>query len=447
MATDPSGFPPLPGSSILGAIPLSLPPVTYASNLSASPSYSDEFPMSFVSPAKKLSFKTDDLSEGKSFWNLSLVGYSIGQRPYYERLLAAMNKAWKLKGSFSLLSLADDFFLIKFTSAEDFDLVRTGGPWFLLGKPFILQQWSPKFKPKRDESGTLPLWIKVLDLPLALWTPTGISKIASYIGVPLYVDSLTAKRTRLTFARICVQIDRNSELPDEIPMDIDGEDFNLKVVYDWKPTRCEGCGSLIHPFALCPSNPTPKPAIPPRPPFRGRSNSRKPTGRSNSQLTGSAPVVPPSLPPSLPPQEVPLISDSIPSVPLPSNNIPDNNVLSVVVNATTLPNLNLPNEESSSSDQQLVGNISSSPGIPKSLIPPQVLIANSFASLLAGDQVLEEDDNIEEEGSLSSLPSNPPPPSTSPKASPSSTKATTSKNPSPAKKPKGKTAKKAKSNR
>ncbi|PKU74964.1 hypothetical protein MA16_Dca021203 [Dendrobium catenatum] len=171
MALNPLDFPPMLGSSVLGVPPQPLPPATYASNLSSSPSSSDEFPMSFVSPTKKLSFKTDDLTEGKNFWHLSLVGYSIGQRPYYERLLAAMNKAWKLKGSFSLLSLADDFFLLKFTSAEDFDMVRTGGPWFLLGKPFILQEWSPKFKPKRDETGSIPLWIKILDLPLALWTP------------------------------------------------------------------------------------------------------------------------------------------------------------------------------------------------------------------------------------------------------------------------------------
>ncbi|XP_028555858.1 uncharacterized protein LOC114580959 [Dendrobium catenatum] len=113
-----------------------------------------------------------------------------------------MQKLWQLKGSMSLLSLADGFFLLKFSTEEDLEMVLSGGPWFLLGKPFILQRWSPNFKPKRDETALIPIWIKIVDFPLALWTPTGISKISSYVGIPISVDSLTANRTRLTFARI-----------------------------------------------------------------------------------------------------------------------------------------------------------------------------------------------------------------------------------------------------
>ncbi|PKU78575.1 hypothetical protein MA16_Dca011132 [Dendrobium catenatum] len=139
MELDSADFPPLPGTSVLRAAPKPLPPF-YADNL-ASPSVNNfDFPMSFVSPTQKLSFKAADFSEGATIWTHSLVGYSLGQRPYYERLLAAMNKTWTLKGSFSLLSMADGLFLLKFTSAEDMEMVFSGGPWFLLGKPFVLQK-------------------------------------------------------------------------------------------------------------------------------------------------------------------------------------------------------------------------------------------------------------------------------------------------------------------
>ncbi|XP_020687492.1 uncharacterized protein LOC110103220 [Dendrobium catenatum] len=285
-------FPPLTGASILGtpSLPLSS---SYAANLAAPSGSRPEWPMSYSKPAKKLSFASKDLSEGKSLWNLSLVGYSLGPRPYYERLRLAMERAWKLKGDLSLLSLADDFFLLKFTAVEDYDMVSAGGPWFLLGKPFILQRWDPKFQPKRDEAAAIPLWIKILNLPLALWTPSGISKIASYIGIPLYVDALTANRTRLTFARVCVEVNKDSILAEEIPMEIDGMDLTLKVVYDWKPTRCEGCGSLIHSFAICPQNPDPKPAIPIKAPPRGRSKSRAPASRavSKASIKDAPPVI------------------------------------------------------------------------------------------------------------------------------------------------------------
>ncbi|PKU75538.1 hypothetical protein MA16_Dca011314 [Dendrobium catenatum] len=387
-------FPPLSGSSLLGPTPLP-PPPSYASNLAASPSPREEWPLSFVKPAKKLSFVMNDLNEGKSLWNLSLVGYSLGPRPYYERLLASMEKAWKLKGALSLLSLADDFFLLKFTAVEDYDMVWSGGPWFLLGRPFILQRWNPKFQPTRDESASIPLWIKVLNLPLALWTPTGISKIASFIGEPLYVDNLTAKRTRLTFARICVKVDKNSELPEVIPMEIDGVDLNLTVVYDWKPTKCDGCGSLVHSFALCPKNPDPKPTLPPKPVFRGRSKSRNPSKlpRPPSHTTPAGPSNPPSnrsLPtssnPSLPPVSTAIISTEpfasagivVSPKNLVSTNCPDvgSKQANLLVSNSPLPNLNLPQSASSSSE-------------PPNMMPSQVILANSFDSLHVEEPVVE----------------------------------------------------------
>ncbi|XP_020677908.1 uncharacterized protein LOC110096349 [Dendrobium catenatum] len=337
-----------------------------------------------------------------------------------------MEKAWKLKGDLSLISLVDDFFLLKFTAVEDYDMVLAGGPWFLLGKPFILQRWDPKFQPKRDESAAIPLWIKIVNLPLALWTPSGISKIASYIGIPLYVDALTAKRTRLTFARVCVEVDKNSVLADEIPIEIDGLDINLKVVYDWKPTRCEGCGSLIHSFALCPKNPTPKVLIPQKPPTRGRSKSRGPAARAVSNSREKVSLVPPV---HEKPHQKPNLEPSSSKVPpdLPSGK------------SIVLPNLNLPQADSFLANHSLPNTL---------LKPTQVLLANSFQALPLDAAVNPEDDPndeevIEEETSSSSktVMETILKPSTH-KASSSSSKATSSP-----KKAKAKSAKKAKSHK
>ncbi|XP_020673089.1 uncharacterized protein LOC110092762, partial [Dendrobium catenatum] len=368
MAFDPKDFPGLPGSSAPPVLGLS-----YAETTASPTAIPEPFPVIFYPPKPKLSFRADDLSEGSSLWTFSLVGYSLGQRPYYERLLTAMRKVWPLKGAISLLSLADGFFLIKFSSQEDYDAVWSGGPWFLLEKPFILQKWSPKFKPKRDENASIPIWIKIVDFPLALWTPTGISKIASYIGIPLSVDSLTAKRSRLTFARVCVLISKDSPLPEEIPLEIDGEDLNLRVVYDWKPTPCEGCRSLVHPYSLCLKNPNPpKPAIPPPRP-RGRSSSRppRPNSRNNSKPPSQPPLL--ELPHSTNPQNN-NIAESNPTVQqvqpecqanfcATSNHIEDpTHTVTTKDKTIIIPNLNSPNEDSaleasSSTETPFIPNI------------------------------------------------------------------------------------------
>ncbi|KAI0514313.1 hypothetical protein KFK09_010348 [Dendrobium nobile] len=329
-------FPPLPTASVLGNPPTGL---SYADNVSAPASKSNVFPVSFFSLGqKKLSFNSNDLSEGKSIWNNALIGYSLGPRLYYECLHKAMQKLWPLKGSMSLLSLANGFFLLKFSTSHDLESILSGS----------------------------------------------ISRFASYIGIPISVDALTANRTRLTFAWVCVLISKDSILHEEIPLEIDGEDMVLYVIYDWKPDNCEGCGSLIHPYSLCPKNPNPQPILPPQPPKnRGRSKSRLRSSRprrSPSKQPASKPVAVSS--PSTygftssAPHQIPN-PQLAPTVSLPPPIIPPSIDLSQPPNKVPpLPNLNSPTEDSSSSDQPI--------SLP--LLPiPKILLVNKFASLQADD--------------------------------------------------------------
>ncbi|XP_028553650.1 uncharacterized protein LOC110096650 [Dendrobium catenatum] len=230
-------------------------------------------------------FSSEKLAKGGDDWRLCLVGYSIGRRPFYEALLGAINKTWNLKGSLQLLSLSDGFFLFRFSCVEDYDMAWSKGVWFLLGKPFVLQKWHPKFKPKRENFATVPIWVKIHDLPLACWNSEGISRIASKIGVPLAADHLTEQKTRLTFARVCVLVDCNATYPDFIKVSLDGDIVELKVQYEWRPVLCEHCKSLVHYSSSCPQNPksSENDMVNNFPKTRGRSFSKKPTNRFSSK--------------------------------------------------------------------------------------------------------------------------------------------------------------------
>lgn len=54
---------------------------------------------------------------------------------------------------------------------------------------------------------------------MQFWDNEGIEAIGSYLGVPLYVDGPTATGFRLTFARICVEINPFISLPYFITID------------------------------------------------------------------------------------------------------------------------------------------------------------------------------------------------------------------------------------
>ncbi|KAL0916672.1 hypothetical protein M5K25_014201 [Dendrobium thyrsiflorum] len=192
-------FPPLPSSAE------EVRPPTHNCNwkniVVSTEQIANDIPLSFYpSKPEVIPFSGKNFTKAAQDWSLCLVGYSIGRRPFYKALLGAIQKTWTLKGSFQLLSLSEGFFLLHFSCVEDLEMAWSRGVWFFLGRPFVLQKWSPHFRPIRENFTSAPIWIKIHDLPLVCWNSKGISRIASKVGIPLVVDALTAQKTRLTFA-------------------------------------------------------------------------------------------------------------------------------------------------------------------------------------------------------------------------------------------------------
>ncbi|PKU68571.1 hypothetical protein MA16_Dca020839 [Dendrobium catenatum] len=351
--SSPEEFPPLSSKSIL---PLPATTLTYR-NIVATPRSGKAFVLSSSSPPEDpLDFNEAHVQVAKEEWGLSLIGYSIGRRPFYESLLSAIRKVWKLKGTMKLLSLSDGFFMLKFSSHEDYDMALAGGVWFFLGKPFVLQKWVPNFKPVREEFTSVPIWFKILDLPLPCWTPEGISRIASKVGIPLAVDDLTAEKSRLTYARVCVQVSKDCVYPEIIPITILGEPFSLKIQYEWKPEPCVHCGSIVHIPDFCLSKP-PTPPADTQPPPRGRSSSRRPPRPFNKNATNQPQQILTQSAASTsqqPPEKNAISKQHSPAVDLPPPFHPPvvvipSQTISAEASVTVIPNLNSPTEELPSS--------------------------------------------------------------------------------------------------
>ncbi|KAK1326701.1 hypothetical protein QJS10_CPA01g02458 [Acorus calamus] len=98
---------------------------------------------------------------------------------------------------------------------------------------------------------TIPIWIRFPQLHLHLWGKRMLSKLASVVGTPLYMDSSTATRSRIEFARICVEISASSTLPDSIHLKEDGILREVNVEYEWKPSPCKSCNTFGHSSMQC----------------------------------------------------------------------------------------------------------------------------------------------------------------------------------------------------
>ncbi|XP_020258926.1 uncharacterized protein LOC109835357 [Asparagus officinalis] len=99
------------------------------------------------------------------------------------------------------------------------------------------------------------MWVNP-GLRLNLWSSKAISKIASHVGKPVATDKLTASKQRLAYARVLVEVHIPSSLPDSIPIHgPNGQVYNQKVIYEFKPKWCDSCKIVGHDTNFCKKHP------------------------------------------------------------------------------------------------------------------------------------------------------------------------------------------------
>ena len=72
----------------------------------------------------------------------------------------------------------------------------------------------------KDDLARVPVWVRLYNVPLEYWTIKGLSCVASAIGVPLHTDHTTLLRKRLSYARVCVEIDASKTLVKEYDLEL-----------------------------------------------------------------------------------------------------------------------------------------------------------------------------------------------------------------------------------
>ncbi|KAF6134637.1 hypothetical protein GIB67_002038 [Kingdonia uniflora] len=92
----------------------------------------------------------------------------------------------------------------------------------------------------------------VYNIPKKCWTREGLSQISSLIRKPLYIDKAIERKGR-PFARICVEVSVQKELPDHVTIEVDGK-YNIivGVEYNLIPPRCYQYKVFGHLDSTCP---------------------------------------------------------------------------------------------------------------------------------------------------------------------------------------------------
>ncbi|PWA51539.1 hypothetical protein CTI12_AA448490 [Artemisia annua] len=114
-------------------------------------------------------------------------------------------------------------------------------------------------KVKHDK---FPIWVKFTNVPMEAWSINGLSAIASSIGIPVIIDTMTANVCqngfgRTEYARVLVVMYAKKKLKDQIEFQYRDKNQNMKrikfiiVEYDWKPNVCTHCCVFEHECKQC----------------------------------------------------------------------------------------------------------------------------------------------------------------------------------------------------
>nr|TKR99844.1 hypothetical protein D5086_0000189480 [Populus alba] len=153
-------------------------------------------------------FSASDLSPSDESLKYCLIGYIAGKNPGYSSLSQFMVRNWHHHAN---LVLHDSGWLIfEFLSETAMLSTLHMGPYSVFGRPLILQIMPEFFDFTPPAFTHVPIWVRFPNLPIRCWTPLCLSKLASVLGKPLRCDASTIRKTKLSFARVLIEVDITS---------------------------------------------------------------------------------------------------------------------------------------------------------------------------------------------------------------------------------------------
>ncbi|KAF7154330.1 hypothetical protein RHSIM_Rhsim01G0145600 [Rhododendron simsii] len=184
---------------------------------------------------------------GAEQWKNCIVGHFVDKKlPFLSVRSIAFNN-WGKFGLKEVLANENGFFFFQFGFEGAYRQISEVGAWHFGNRLMVLQEWHPDLVFEKEGLSKLPLWIQLFNVPLQYWSEEGLSYIASAVGKPLYADEMTESAKRISYAKICVEVDIHSPLPHSIDLlTSTGRVVQIRVKYPWRPLRCVSCHVFGH---------------------------------------------------------------------------------------------------------------------------------------------------------------------------------------------------------
>ncbi|GKA42063.1 zinc knuckle CX2CX4HX4C containing protein [Tanacetum coccineum] len=120
----------------------------------------------------------------------TLYGYSVGKRLAFPLVENYVEHAWerfRLKRVMSHLGM----FLFQFETKAGVEKVMEGGPRRINLVLIILKIWMPNTLLKKEAVSSVPLWVKMHNVPIVAYSKVGLDVIAAKVGKLIRLDAHT----------------------------------------------------------------------------------------------------------------------------------------------------------------------------------------------------------------------------------------------------------------
>ncbi|GJT94129.1 gypsy type transposase [Tanacetum coccineum] len=165
----------------------------------------------------------------------TLYGYFIGKRITFPVVEYYARNNWGKYGLTRIMMNSNGFFFFKFKAD-----VLENGPWMIRNSPIIMKKWSIDRRLCKEELTRIPVWVKIHNVAIQVFSEDGLSIISSQICKPIMLDSYTSSKCieswgRSSFAHCLIEIDAEDVLKESLTLGvplIEGSGFTCPKVDD-----------------------------------------------------------------------------------------------------------------------------------------------------------------------------------------------------------------------